>query len=226
MKIENKKDVAGLIDQTLLRPDATQDDIIRFCKEAGENGFSAVCVHPFFVSIAKETLENPYVSVATVIGFPLGASMTRIKRYEAKEAVRDGADELDIVMNQGLAKSGKWGEVKQEISEIVTETPDIIHKVIIETCNLTDDEKKRAALTVMESGVRFVKTSTGFGAGGATIEDVQLIKSVTKGKVGIKASGGIKTLKDVLSFVEAGATRIGTSSGVSIIKEAQEYFKS
>lgn len=216
--ILDKKGIAALIDQTLLKPDATGADAMQFCLEAGEYGFASVCVYPYFVRTAKELLTGSSVKVCTVIGFPLGTASTNGKIDEAVHAVKDGAAELDIVMNPEVAKAGEWDAVQKEIDEIIAATPDSVHKVIIEACNLTDDEKKRASLAVMEAGAEFVKTSTGFGSGGATIEDVQLIKSVTEGKVGIKAAGGIKTLDDLLSFVEAGATRIGTSSGVEIIK--------
>lgn len=164
-------------------------------------------------------LAGTGLKVTTVIGFPLGTSSTEEKIDEAVEAVKDGADELDIVMNQGFAKAGEWDALQKEISDIIAATPDVIHKVIIEACNLTDDEKKRAAAAVMDAGAEFVKTSTGFASGGATVADVELIHSVTEGKIGIKAAGGIKTLEDVIVLVEAGATRIGTSSGVAIVKE-------
>jgi len=136
------------------------------------------------------------------------------------ESAFEGADELDIVMNQGLARAGRWDDVRREISDIIAAVPDAVHKVIIETCYLTDDEKKKAAVAVMDAGAGFVKTSTGFGPSGATVRDVELIVSATKGKVGIKAAGGIKTLKEALALIGAGATRIGTSSGVNIVKEA------
>ncbi|MBI4687391.1 MAG: deoxyribose-phosphate aldolase, partial [Nitrospirae bacterium] len=139
--------------------------------------------------------------------------------YEAMKSVHEGADELDMVINIGAAKSGKWDYIKREISDLITATPHAIHKLIIETAYLTDDEKIKASLAVMDAGAEFVKTSTGFAPGGASASDVLLIKSATKGKIGIKASGGIKTLHDMMVIIEAGATRIGTSSGVSIMKE-------
>lgn len=215
----DKKELAALIDQTLLKPDATGAEVMQFCLEAGEHGFASVCVSPFFVSTAKGLLMGRPVKVCTVIGFPSGTDSTKEKIDEAVQAVTDGADELDIVMNPELAKAGDWDAVQKELSDIIAATPGKVHKVIIETCDLTDDEKKRATLAVMNAGAEFVKTSTGFGSGGATIEDVKLLRSVTEGKIGIKASGGIKKLEDVIAFVEAGATRIGTSSGVEIIKE-------
>jgi deoxyribose-phosphate aldolase len=214
--------IAKLIDHSLLRPDVTEADVLKLCEEAGKYNFHSVCVHPYFVKTAREALFRTHVKVATVIGFPLGMTFPQVKIYEAMEAVLNGAEELDIVMNIGLAKSDKWDLVEKEISDIITVTSGVIHKIIIETCYLTDDEKKRACSVIMNAGAEFVKTSTGFGTTGATVEDVKLIKSVTKGKIGIKASGGIKTLKELRMFVDAGATRIGTSSGVKIMKELEQ----
>jgi deoxyribose-phosphate aldolase len=211
--------IAGLIDHTLLRPDATEPEIIRFCEEAIKYNFFSVCVHPSFIKTAKDLLSTTDVKISTVTGFPLGMTLTQVKIYEAIESVINGADELDIVINISLAKSGNWRAMGNEISGIINATPGTVHKVIIETSYLTDDEKEKASLTVMDAGAEFVKTSTGFGPSGAEIRDVALIKSVTKGKIGIKAAGGIKTLKDVKAFIKAGATRIGTSSGVEIMNE-------
>jgi len=220
MKKIDKKNIARLIDHTLLRPDATDADIILLCEEAVEHGFYAVCMHPSFVKKSRHVLSASKVKISAVIGFPLGANMSNVKQYEALEAVFSGADELDIVMNTGFVKSHNWEAVEKEVTDIVTITPGVIHKIIIETCNLTDNEKKKAALMVVKTGAEFIKTSTGFGAGGAEVKDVELIKSATKGKIGIKAAGGIKTFHQVLEFVNAGATRIGTSSGIAIMKEA------
>ncbi len=219
MKADKSMDIAKLIDHSMLRPDVTEVDIIRLCEEAGEYGFYSVCVHPYFIKIARDVLFKTHVKTAAVIGFPMGMNLPEVKIYEAMESVMKGADELDIVMNSGMAKSNDWDGLEKEISDIVTATPGALHKVIIEACYLTDDEKKRACLAIMNAGAGFVKTSTGLGLSGAEVADIELIKSVTKGKVGIKAAGGIKTLKDVMSFVNAGATRIGTSSGVDIMKE-------
>ena len=216
MKLD-KKSLAAIIDQTLLKQDATGVEVMQFCMEAGKHAFASLCVNPLFVITAKEMLVGTGVKVCTVIGFPLGTELTKTKIDEALQAVKDGADELDIVMNPEFAKAGKWDDVQKEIEEIIAATPDTVHKVIIEACNLTDDEKKRAALAVMNAGAEYVKTSTGFASGGATIADVELIRSVTEGKIGIKAAGGIKTLEDVISLIEAGATRIGTSSGVQLV---------
>ncbi len=225
MKINDKHDIAKLIDYSLLRPDATGLDIMKLCKEAEKIGCFAVCVQPVFVPMAKEMLMKSKLNIATVIGFPMGMTFSQIKTYEAMEAVLHGADELDIVMNVSFAKSNNWKLAEKEISDIITATPEAVHKVIIETCYLTDDEKRKASLMVTKTGATFVKTSTGFACGGAVVGDVELIRSVTKGDIGIKAAGGINTLKDVMAFVDAGATRIGTSSGVAIMKEVDDYLR-
>ncbi|HCC68928.1 MAG TPA: deoxyribose-phosphate aldolase, partial [Nitrospiraceae bacterium] len=204
---------------TLLRPDATEKDIEALCCEAIRHNFHAVCINPCFVPFAKKLLKSSGVKVCTVVGFPLGAISLKTKIFEAMEAMLDGADELDMVINIGEARAGHWDSVRKEISNFVIATPRIVHKIIIETCYLTDDEKIRASLTAMDAGAEFIKTSTGFGPAGAVVRDVAMIKETTGGKIGIKASGGIRTLKDVLSFVEAGATRIGTSAGLNIMKE-------
>ncbi len=215
--------IAGLIDHSLLRADATVDDIKRLCDEAKRFGFCSVCVNPFFVPLSKDMLSRSGVKVTTVVGFPLGMTLTRVKVYEAIEAVLSGADEIDLVMNIGMARSGQWGYVKKDISDVVSATKGAIHKVIIETCYLDREEKIKASEIVLASGAEFVKTSTGFGPGGASQDDVRLIKSVVKDGCGIKASGGIKTLSHVKELLEAGATRIGTSAGVVIM---EEYLKS
>ncbi len=215
----NKQDIAKLIDHTLLRPDATEADIVQLCEEAGEYGFFSVCLHPCFIETARDVLFKTHVKIATVIGFPMGMNLSKIKTYEAMEAVNKGADELDIVINIGMAKLNYWEGIEREISDIVTATSGAIHKVIIEACYLTDNEIRKACEAIINSGANYIKTSTGFGPSGAVVRDVELINSVTKGRVGIKAAGGIKTLQGVIEFVNAGATRIGTSSGVEIMKK-------
>ncbi len=212
-------DIAKHIDHSLLKPDSTDADIMRLCEEAGEYGFHSVCIHPSFLATARKALFKTHVKLASVIGFPMGMTLPRVKIYEAMEAVHNGANELDIVMNIGLAKSGNWEAVEKEIADIVTATGETTHKIIVETCYLTDDEKKNACSAVVNSGAAFIKTSTGFGAGGATIKDVKLMKSLTANAIGIKAAGGITALKEVRAFLDAGAVRIGTSAGVSIMKE-------
>lgn len=214
-----KQQFAKLIDHTLLRPDASEADIMKLCNEADESGFHAVCVNPSFIPLSRAILLKSMVKIVTVIGFPLGMSSPGTKTYEAMDAVMNGADELDIVMNIGFAKSGKWEYVEKELSDIVSSTPGIIHKVIIEACFLSNDEKIRACEAAMQSGARFVKTSTGFGSGEATLKDVALLKKASRGKIGIKVAGGIRTLKDATAFIGAGATRIGTSAGIKIISE-------
>jgi deoxyribose-phosphate aldolase len=214
--------ISRFIDHTLLRPDATEDNILSLCNEAREHGFFAVCVYPYHVAAAAKALFHTHVKVASVIGFPHGMTCPEVKIYEAIQAVLKGADELDIVMNIGLAKSGNWDAVKQEISNIIAATPEALHKIIIETSYLEEEEKKAASLAVMDAGAEFVKTSTGYGPSGAELDDIKIITSVTKGKVGIKAAGGIKTLTDARAFIEAGAARLGTSSGIAIMKEIQE----
>jgi deoxyribose-phosphate aldolase len=220
MKETDMKNIAGMIDHTLLNPGASNAEIKALCDEAAGHGFFSVCVHPSFVSLCSRLLSAQDVKISTVIGFPLGANTSGVKQYEALDAVFNGADELDIVINTGLVKSGNWEAVEREISDIITISPGVVHKIIIETCNLTNDEKRKVALTVLKTGAEFIKTSTGFGASGAAVQDVEFIRSVTDGKIGIKAAGGIRTYQQVQAFINAGATRIGTSSGRAIIKEA------
>jgi deoxyribose-phosphate aldolase len=212
-------DIASLIDHTLLRSDATPDDIERVCREAMRFGFHSVCVNPFWVRSARDILSGSKVKVATVIGFPLGATFTKVKVFEGMEAVVHGCDELDIVMNLGLAKSGRWDDVARDVSDVIMATRTSLHKVIIETGCLNTDEKVKASEVVRDAGAAFIKTSTGFGPGGATVEDIRLIRSVVGNRCNIKASGGIRTLSQVRELVDAGASRIGTSSGVAIMAE-------
>ena len=215
----NKSDIAKLIDHTLLRPDAAVSEINRLCEEALEFGFHSVCVNPFFIPPAKDVLSGSSVKVTTVVGFPLGMTLSRVKVYEAIEAALNGCDEIDFVMNLGMAKEGRWDLVATDISDVISSTRGIVHKVIIETCFLNVDEKIRASQMVREAGAEFVKTSTGFGRGGATVEDIRLIKSAVENNCGVKASGGIRTTDQVIRLIEAGAVRIGTSASVEIINE-------
>lgn len=212
--------LAKLIDHTLLRPDATGADIGRLCREAIEYGFHTVCVSPCFVREAAQALRESGVGVCTVIGFPLGMALTDVKVYEARGASLAGAGELDMVINIGAAKSGDWKTVERDIRDVVAATRGLTHKVIIEACYLEKDEKVRAALAALGAGAEFVKTSTGFGPGGATVEDVRLLKKVVGDRAGIKAAGGIRTLAGLSEMLRAGATRIGTSSGPRIIQES------
>jgi len=217
----NRETIARSIDHTLLRADATYGDIANLCKEALDFGFHSVCINPSFVKRAKEFLKDSEVKVTTVIGFPLGADLTDVKVYEAMNAALLGADELDIVINIGALKSADWKTVRKDLTDVIMATTGLIHKAIIETCYLDEEEKKKAVMTVLDAGSEFIKTSTGFGPKGAQIEDVRLIKSLVGERAGIKASGGIRTLQQVFDFIKAGATRIGTSSGVGIMRELQ-----
>lgn len=214
-----KKDIAELIDHTLLKPDASYKDIQRLCKEALKFGFHSVCVHPYFIGLAKNLLRNSNVRVTTVIGFPFGMTMTDVKVYEAMNAFLAGADELDIVIDIGALKSGDWDFVRKDISDVIASTKGLVHKIIIETCYLNTAEKKKAVEIALEAGADFIKTSTGFGPKGAQIRDIKMIKTIVGDKAAIKAAGGIRTLKQVLSMLDAGASRIGTSASVQIIKK-------
>ena len=219
MRREMKMDYRTLIDHTILAPQATKEDVERLCKEAMEYGFHSVCVNSSFVYYCARLLKDSGVAVCTVIGFPLGAMSTAGKTAEAEQAIRDGASELDMVIHIGMIKSGDWEYVKQDISSVVEAAKGrAIVKVILETCLLTDDEKVKACRICKECGADFVKTSTGFSKGGATIEDVALMRRTVGSGMGVKASGGIRSLKDAQAMVEAGAVRLGTSSGVAIMQ--------
>jgi len=214
-----KMDYRTLIDHTILAPQATKEDVERLCKEAMEYGFHSVCVNSSFVYYCARLLKDSGVAVCTVIGFPLGAMSTAGKTAEAEQAIRDGASELDMVIHIGMIKSGDWEYVKQDISSVVEAAKGrAIVKVILETCLLTDDEKVKACRICKECGADFVKTSTGFSKGGATIEDVALMRRTVGSGMGVKASGGIRSLEDAQAMVEAGAVRLGTSSGVAIMQ--------
>lgn len=208
--------LASYIDHTLLKPDATVEDIIKLCAEAEQHEFAAVCVNPIYVDLAAHCLAGTGVKTATVIGFPLGATFTETKVAEAKEAVLRKANELDMVINIGAAKAGLWEAVTEDIRQVVKAADGAVVKVIIETGLLTDDEKRHACQAVLDAGAQYVKTSTGFGPGGATVEDVRLLKQVVGDKIGIKASGGIRTKEQAQELVTAGATRLGTSAGIAI----------
>ncbi len=212
------KDIATLIDHTLLKPDATRADIEQLCQEAKQFGFASVCVNPCNVRLAASLLERSSVKVCSVVGFPLGASKKEVKAYEARRAILDGATEIDMVMNIGALKSCDYKLVEEDM-RLVKETcgSRIITKVILETALLTDEEKIRACEIAKAAGMDFVKTSTGFGAGGATVEDVKLMRSVVGEKLGVKASGGIRDAETAARMVEAGASRIGASASVKIV---------
>ena len=207
----------SLIDHTNLRPDALHSDIEILCKEAIQYKFASVCINPVYVSYAKSILKDENQKVCSVVGFPLGADSEEMKYAEARFLIFQGVDEIDMVMNIAFLKERKLDLVKNETKKVVEAADGNCVKVIIETSLLNQDEKALACNIVMESGAAFVKTSTGFSSPGATLEDVRLIKKVVGDRVGIKASGGIKTKNEALEFIEAGASRIGTSRGVEII---------
>ena len=211
--------LARYIDHTLLKPEATGEDIVKLCKEAIEHSFYAVCINPSYVDTAVKELQGSLVKVCAVIGFPLGATSTAAKAFEAAEAVDGGAEEVDMVIHVGALKSGNMQYVIDDLAAVVRAAKGNTVKVIIETGLLDKEEKITACRLVKESGAAFVKTSTGFGPGGATIADVQLMRETVGPELGIKASGGVRTAKEAGQMIEAGATRIGTSSGVAIIKE-------
>lgn len=216
------KDWASLIDHTLLKPEATDRDIKTLCEEAARYGFASVCVNPAWVKIASCALQGTRVPVCTVIGFPLGATLPDVKAYEARRAIFDGAKEVDMVINVGALKSRDDCLVEHDIRSVVevAHENNAICKVIIETALLTDDEKVRACVAARKAGADFVKTSTGFSKGGATVADVALMRRTVGSELGVKASGGVKGLEDARKMVEAGATRIGASVGVKIAQEA------
>ena len=209
--------LSSLIDHTNLRPDALHLDIENLCKEAIQYKFASVCINPVYVSYAKSILKDENPKVCSVVGFPLGADSEEMKYAEARFLIFQGADEIDMVMNIALLKERKLDLVKNEIKKVVEAADGNCVKVIIETSLLNQDEKSLACNIVGESGAAFVKTSTGFSSSGATLEDVRLIKKMVGDRVGIKASGGIKTKNEAVKFIEAGASRIGTSKGVEIL---------
>ena len=206
-----------LIDHTLLKQDAQPEQIIQLCEEAKQFDFMSVCVNPAYVPLAAECLKGSDVKVCTVIGFPLGMNLTKTKIEEAALAIKEGADEIDMVINVGMLKAGHDQYVEEEIRELKAVAGSKVLKVIIETCLLTDDEKVRACIASKNAGADFVKTSTGFSTGGATVHDVALMRKTVGPDMGVKASGGVRTHEDLLAMVEAGATRIGTSNGTKII---------
>lgn len=215
----NKSSIASYIDHTLLKPESTQDEIITLCDEAKEYKFKTVCINPYWVKIAKARLEDSYVGITTVIGFPLGASTTASKVFETKEAIASGATEIDMVVNVGELKAHNNEAVKSDIKAVVEAAEaQAIVKVIIETGLLTNEEKVRACGLSKEAGADFVKTSTGFSKGGATEEDIKLMRETVGPKLGVKASGGVRNLETAKVLIKAGATRLGASAGIAIVK--------
>ena len=219
-------DLNKYIDHTLLKPTATKNDIIQLCNEAKKHDFFSVCVNSSYVKLAKKELKKTDVKICSVIGFPLGAMSAKAKVYEAKQALKDGADEIDMVINVGFLKSKAFKKVEKEIRSIKKIMPKNTLKVILETCYLDESEIKKASELALKAKADFIKTSTGFGTRGATIEDVKLMKSVAKDKMKIKASGGIKDFKTAKEYIDLGVERLGTSSGIAIVsgtKSTSDY---
>lgn len=218
--IPQNLDIAKMIDHTLLKPDATQQEIAQLCFEARKYGFASVCVNPTWVSLCAQLLKGSAVKVCTVIGFPLGATSSETKAFETETAIRQGATEIDMVINIGALKARDVETLARDIRGVVNtaHAHGILVKVIIETSLLTDEEKTIASLTAKEAGADFVKTSTGFAGGGATVHDVELMRRAVGPEMGVKASGGVRTYEDAASMIKAGATRIGASAGVKIIQ--------
>lgn len=209
------------IDHTLLKPESRQDQIDKLIREAKTYNFASVCINPTWVSYAAKALEGTDIKVCTVIGFPLGATTSAVKAFETKDAISHGADEVDMVINIGQAKSGHFAFVEEDIRAVVEASGDKLVKVIIETCLLTDKEKIKACQAAVAAGADFVKTSTGFSTAGARLDDVRLMRQTVGPDVGVKAAGGTRSLEDAQAFIEAGATRIGTSAGVTIMEGKQ-----
>lgn len=209
--------INSYIDHTVLKATTTVSDIKKLCTEAKEYNFYAVCVNGSYVSIAKKELQGSNVKVCAVIGFPLGAMSMDAKIYESKKCIEDGAQEIDMVINIGFLKSGMYKEVEDEIRGIKLAIGNNVLKVIIENCYLTDDEKRKVTELCVKAGADFVKTSTGFGTGGATLEDLKIMKEVVGDRAKIKAAGGVKDMETAVKFIEAGANRLGTSSGVQLV---------
>ena len=212
--------VNKLIDHTLLKAFATEEEILKLCKEAIEYDFKSVCVNPVNVALAKKALEGSDVLVCTVVGFPLGANTKEIKALETLDAIKNGADEIDMVINIGKAKEHDFDYIEEEIKCVVTASAGKTTKVIIETCYLSDEEKIQCCRAAKAAGATFVKTSTGFGTGGATAADIKLMRETVGAEMGVKASGGVRSYDDVKIMVDNGATRIGASSGIQIMKDA------
>ncbi|MCM2606149.1 deoxyribose-phosphate aldolase [Rossellomorea marisflavi] len=211
--------IANMIDHTLLKPESTKEQVEILCQEAKEYTFASVCVNPTWVAYAHELLEGTQVKVCTVIGFPLGASTPEVKAFETKDAIANGATEVDMVINISALKSGDDALVKRDMEAVVAASKGkALSKVIIETCLLTDEEKVKACKLAVEAGADYVKTSTGFSTGGATVADITLMRKTVGPDIGVKASGGVRSLEDAQNMIEAGATRLGASSGVKIMQ--------
>ncbi len=214
--------IAEMIDHTILNPDAKIEDIKRICLEAKEYGFASVCVNPAYVSLCKESLKGSSVKVCTVIGFPLGANTISTKAYEAHEAVLNGADEIDMVQNVTMAKEHDWKYIENEVRAVKEACDGRLLKVILETCFLTKDEIKESSFAAMRGNADFVKTSTGFGKGGAKAEDIKIMREAVGKDKGVKASGGIHSYEEAKALIDAGASRIGASKSIDIVKGEKE----
>lgn len=207
------------IDHTLLKPQATKEQIIKVCEEAKKYGFASVCVNPYYTSLVRKELEGTDVKTCVVVGFPLGATTKEVKAFETKQAVENGAQEVDMVINIGALKDKEYDVVKEDIKAVVEAAKGkALVKVIIETCLLTDEEKVKACEIAKEAGADFVKTSTGFSTGGATVEDIELMRKTVGKDMGVKASGGVRTREFAEAVIEAGANRIGASSSIAIVE--------
>lgn len=212
-----KQNIAKMIDHTVLKAFSSREDVIKVCNEAKEYGFFSVCINPTHIELAKKELEGSDVKVCTVIGFPLGANTSEVKAFETKDAISKGAHEVDMVINIGALKDKNYDLVYNDIKAVVdAANKEALVKVIIETCYLTDEEKKIACELSVKAGADYVKTSTGFGTGGSTPEDIKLMRDVVGQNVGVKASGGVRTTEDAINVIEAGASRIGASASISI----------
>jgi deoxyribose-phosphate aldolase len=214
----------ALIDHTVLKPEATKHDVLRLCEEAKTHGFTVIFVPPCYVDEAAAAIAGTTIRLGIPIGFPLGGHTTSTKVAEAVDAVSRGASVLDMVLNVSRLKSGDYDYVRMDIAEVVKATPGVEHKVILETCYLTQEEKRAACHLVVEAGAEYVKTSTGFGAAGATVDDVRVLKETVAGKAKVKASGGIRDWKTTLAMLEAGADRIGTSASLTILDQWHASF--
>ena len=211
--------IGNMIDHTLLKADATEDMVKELCNEAKTYNFAAVCVNPYYVKLANEILKDSNVKVATVIGFPLGSNTSEVKAFETENAIKNGADEVDMVINIGALKGKDYDLVKEVIKAVVGAAKDkALVKVIIETCLLNEEEKRIACELSKEAGADYVKTSTGFSTGGATVEDVKLMREIVGENIGVKASGGIRDYEKAKAMVDAGASRIGASASIDIVK--------
>lgn len=213
MKIQN------YIDHTILKPESTEEQVKKVCNEAKEYGFASVCVNSYYTSLVRKELEGTEVKTCVVVGFPLGATLKEVKAFETKKAIENGAQEIDMVINVGALKSQNYNDVKEDIKAVVNAANGkALVKVIIETCLLTREEKIKACEISKEAGADFVKTSTGFSTGGATVEDIKLMRETVGPDMGVKASGGVRTIKDAQAVIDAGASRIGASSSIAIVE--------